>query len=195
VALTDLLSDPADNLAAIAAYLDGLDGPARWAQLSGLDRAQQRTLYRKAAGGRVDLDHFVAGAAPMTGVVHDGRNTLGLPSRLRMFQKHFTRPEAGAATLAGFNDGPTRRLIGPGYFVARAAAAGEECGVVFDYGRVPGAAPEGWPRIVPNTKGLQRFVFNGTRDDVRGVSAHACVGAAVRGDRPLDHYFVLCRRV
>jgi hypothetical protein len=190
VPLADLLADPSTHAGAIAEYLDGLDPAARWAQLRGLGRAQQRALYARTAGGSVDLEHFVGGVNTGVEVVHDGRNTLPVPAPLRLFQKHFCRTEARATEVAGFNDGATRRLLGPGYFLA--VPDGES--VVFDYARVPATVPSGWPPIVPSSQGLQRFVFAGTRDVVRAVSSHACVGAVFKDGRPLDHYFVLCRR-
>lgn len=190
MSLADLLADPSTDADAIAGYLDGLDPPDRWAQLRVLGRARQRALYARSTGGSIDLEHFVGGVDPGVEVVHDGRNTLPLPPPLRLFQKRFCRTEAGATELAGFNDGVTRRLLGPGYF----AAVPDGDGVVFDYARIPATVPSGWPPIVPNSQGLQRFVFAGTRDVVRAVSTHACVGAVVKDGRPLDHYFVLCRR-
>jgi hypothetical protein len=196
MSLAALLTDPTTGIGEIAAFLDGLDHAGRWAHVSRLGRAQQRALYRRAAGRPIGLDHLVGAAAPLTEVIHDGRNTLAVPPRWRVFQKRFCRLDAVGDRLGGYNEGPTRRLLGPGYFVARPAEAAwrEQGDVIIDYAEVPGATPPGWPPVVPNTRGLQRFVFHGTCDLLRGVSAHVCVGAAVKGGRPLDHYFVLCRR-
>ncbi len=188
VSLAELITN---DIGAIRDYLDGLGPEARWAELSRLSRDRQRELYQKAGGRAIDLTHFVGDAMPLVDVVHDGRNTLPLPSPLRLFQKHFCRPEGEPGYLVGFNDGPMRRFIGPGYFVAEPGSGS----VVFDYDRVPDSAPTTWPPVVPNSTGLQRFVFNGTRDEVRGVSRHVSVGAAFRDGKPIDHYFVLCRRV
>ena len=49
-------------------------------------------------------------------------------------------------------------------------------------------------RVVPNDWRLQRFVYHQTRDFMRRVSRHVSIGAAFTRERPLDHYFVLCRR-
>ncbi len=125
-------------------------------------------------------------------MIHDGRNTLPVAPALRRFQKRFCRPGDGTAQrLFGYNEGPTRRFIGPGYFVA----VPDGGGVVIDYFQVPdGPVVPGWPRVRPNSYGLQRFVFHQTRDLLRRVSRHVSIGAAYKRDRPLDHYFVLCRR-
>jgi hypothetical protein len=188
MALARLIADPDAALDDIAALLDGLDHDGRWALLSRLNRGQQRVLYRKADAATMDVAHLVGAAPPLTEVVHDGTNTLPV---FRRFQKRFCRPVSGEG-LYGYNEGSTRRFIGPGYFVALPAEGG---GVVVDYFQVPsGTVPGGWPRVVPNSQGLQRFVFHQTRDYLRRVSAHVSVGAAYKKDRPLDHYFVLCRR-
>jgi hypothetical protein len=198
--LTALIADPDCGISDVAAYLDGLDGDGRWRQVRRLDRDRQRTLYRKASGVAIDLNHFVGDAGARVEVIHDGLNTLPAPPPLRRFQKRFCRPHgAGVTRLFGYNEGPTRRLLGPGYFVATPTDQAHEWaahgGVVVDYFLIPDAAvAEGWPAVVPNSKGLQRFVFHETRDFMRRVSAHVSVGAAFKRDKPLDHYFVLCRR-
>lgn len=199
--LPELIADPQAPVDDLAALLDAMDAEARWAALSGLHRGQQRALYRKADPTSIDLNDLVTGAGPLAEVIHDGVNTLPVPPPLRRFQKRFCRTGDGSdRRLFGYNEGPTRRIFGPGYFVARPAspddpASREYGGVVIDYGRIPdGSVPPGWPRIVPNAHGLQRFVYHRTRDFLRRVSAHVSIGAVVKGDRPLDHYFVLCRR-
>jgi hypothetical protein len=52
---------------------------------------------------------------------------------------------------------------------------------------------EGWPKVVANNVGLQVLVYNGTRDFMRRVSDHVSIGAAYKGENPLDHYFTLVR--
>jgi glutathione S-transferase len=198
--LTSLLADRGADIDAIAAWLDRRDGHERLAALRGLGRDEQRSLYdRAAAAAPLDLAFFVGHAAARGEVVHEGVNTLPLPGRLRRFQKRFSRPEHGGPRLFGYNEGPTRRLIGPGYFVAVAttgrAAWADRGGVVIDYFQVPdGAVPDGWPAVVDNDRRLQRFVYHRTRDFMRRVSAHVSIGAAWKGERSLDHYFLLSRR-
>ena len=198
--LDELVMDPEAPIHAIAGFIDGLDSHERWAQVQRLGRDQQRLLYRKAQPSSIDLGHFIKDAGPLTEVVHDGVNTLPVAARLRRFQKRFCRPDdADTGRLLGYNEGPLRRLIGPGYFVAVRTDNDDTWqsrgGVVVDYYDVPrGAVARGWPRVVPNGRGLQRYVYHETRDFMRRVSDHVCVGAVFKRDQPMDHYFVLCRR-
>lgn len=183
----------------IAAFLDDGDHAHRWREVSGLGRDQQRTLYEKAApAAPLDLGYYVDGAAAGQEVIHEGLNTLPLPGGFRRFQKRFCRAPAPGEVF-GYNEGPTRRVVGPGYFVAVPTEGRPEWeargAVVIDYYRVPDAeVVPAWPRIVPNSQGLQRFVYHQTRDFMRRVSDHVSIGAAFKRERPLDHYFVLCRR-
>jgi hypothetical protein len=201
--LVELIDDPHMGIAAIAAHLDGLDGAERWHEVGALARRQQRMLYEKAAHApAIELGHFVGSAGVREEVVHDGLNTLPLPAPLQRFQKRFCRPEPNGhveARLFGYNEGVTRRWIGPGYFVAVPTAErpawSARGAVVIDYFQVPdGPVVDAWPRVVPNDWRLQRFVYDQTRDFMRRVSAHVSIGAAFKRERPLDHYFVLCRR-
>jgi hypothetical protein len=205
IGLTILIDDDRADIARIGAYLDGLDGETRRRELTHLDRARQRTLYEKAAhAAPIDLAHFVGDAAPRAEVIHDGVNTLPLPVSWRRFQKRFCRPDAGGAggpdgRLFGYNEGPSRRWLGPGFFVAVPTAERPQWSargaIVVDYYQVPdGAVADGWPRVVANDWRLQRFVYDQTRDFMRRVSQHVSIGAAFKRERPLDHYFVLCRR-
>ncbi|MBK7191115.1 MAG: hypothetical protein IPH80_01455 [Myxococcales bacterium] len=198
--LADLIDQPATAIDAIARHLDDLDAATRWAEVGRLDRARQRTLFEKAAAAApIDLAHFVGDAAPGVEVIHDGRNTLPLPGPLRGFQKRFCRPADGSARLFGYNEGPTRRVVGPGYFVAVPTAgrpAWQARGaIVVDYFQIPdGPVAAGWPPVVANDWRLQRLVYHHTRDFMRRVSRHVSIGAAYKEERPLDHYFVLCRQ-
>lgn len=103
-----------------------------------------------------------------------------------------------ASRAFGYYETPVRRLIRPGYFVAYETAGNPgwqaRGGVVVDYFQSPSAQPPaGWPPIVPNSRGLQRYIYGGTRDFLRRVSSHVTIGAVFKADRPMDHYFVLCR--
>ncbi len=198
--LETLLDDPHAGIDEIARHLDSLDSETRWREVCALDRSRQRALHDKAAHARpIDFDHFVGDARPRVEVIHDGINTLPVPGPLRRFQKRFCRPASGGDRLFGYNEGPTRRWLGPGYFVAIPTADrpawSARGAVVVDYFQVPdGDVAPGWPRVVDNHWRLQRFVYEATRDFMRRVSTHVSVGAAFKRERPLDHYFVLCRR-
>jgi hypothetical protein len=199
--LTSLLHDSAATHSDIVDFLAPLEGEDLWAPLSTLNRKEQRRLWELTANAApIDLEHFVpAGVPARTPVIHRGRNTLPLPGMFRQFEKHFVRPDDGSARLFGFNEGTSRGLIGPGYFVAHATAgtpAWEERGaLVVNYAMVPdGAVPDGWPTVVPNSKGLQMFVFQGTSDFMRKVDDRVSIGLACKNDKSLDHYFLLCRQ-
>jgi hypothetical protein len=200
--LVQMIDDERTGIEPIGAYLDGLATEGRWREVQSLDRSRQRMLYEKAAHAEsIGLAHFVGDAGPREEVIHDGINTLPLPASLRRFQKRFCRPDGGGADprLFGYNEGPTRRFIGPGFFVAVPTAARPQWsargGIVVDYFQVPdGAVADGWPAVVANDWRLQRFVYHETRDFMRRVSRHVSIGAAFKRERPLDHYFVLCRR-
>ncbi|MFT5681407.1 MAG: hypothetical protein ACI8RZ_002313 [Myxococcota bacterium] len=196
--LTDLIHDSSADLHAIAGHLEALSEADRVAALDVLGRRDQRALFGKADPKAIDMAHFVGDTAPLTSVEHQGRNTLPLPGKHRRFQKRFCRPEAGDDRLFGYNEAPSRGLIGPGFFVAIPTTGNadwcERGAVVVDYFQVPdaGVCPE-WPEVIPNTKGLQRFVYHGTRDFMRKVSASVSIGAAYKSEKALDHYFTLCR--
>jgi len=201
--LNEIIDDEHAGIADIATHLDRLDADARWREVSALGRARQRLLYEKAAHAQpIDFDHFVGKAAAREEVIHDGVNTLPLPPPLQRFQKRFCRPVPNGhreERLFGYNEGPTRKLIGPGFFVAIPTLDrphwSSRGAVVVDYFQVPdGEVAAGWPRVVGNDHRLQRFVYNQTRDFMRRVSRHVSIGAAFKRERPLDHYFVLCRR-
>jgi hypothetical protein len=193
-----LLEDP--PISEIARYLDGLSPEARREALASTTRAEQRALYEKAkASPPVTLEDFLpAGTSPRRPVRHFGRNTLPLPAAWRSFEKRFALPEDGSRRGFGYNESPTRGLIGPGYFVLIPCDGNdawmERGAMVVDYFQVPdGAVPDGWPRVVPNSKGLQMFVYRGTRDFMRKVSEGVTIGAAYKGEKALDHYFTLVR--
>jgi hypothetical protein len=196
--LRGLVHDPAVTLQEIGDYLDGLTAEARVAQMYTMRRKDQKALWDKAAPGRViTMDHFVpAGTPPRTEVIHDGINTLPV---FRKFQKRFCRCAEGDTTTAGYNEGATRWILGPGYFVNRATAGNpgwEERGdLVVDYFQVPEApVVPTWPKVKPNSQGLQRLVYYQTRDFMRRVSHHVSIGTAYKVEKPLNAWFMLCRR-
>jgi hypothetical protein len=211
--LKAMLNDASVGIDRIAAHLDALGMEERVAEVFALGRADQRRLYDRAqASAPLTLDDFVpAGIAPLVPVRHRGKNTLPLLPALKRFEKRMCRPADGSARLFGYNENPPAlKALGlVGYFVGLETThepAGQlelpeskkwraRGGVVVDYFQVPDAtvAP-GWPRVIPNTRGLQYFVFNGTRDFMRRVSDGVSIGAAYKGEHKMDHYFVLVRQ-
>ena len=197
-ALASLLDQNAP-LEAVARHLDGLDHQVRLDQCRSLNRKSQRALFNLASADAVSLADLVPkGVAPCTEVIQFGMNTLPLPTGLRKFEKRFCRPQDDTQRLFGFNEGSTRSLIGPGYFVAVPTLGNAQWqargAVVVDYYQVPdGPVVDGWPAVVSNSRGLQMFVFAGTRDFMRRVSDWVTIGAAYKGEKALDHYFVLVR--
>jgi hypothetical protein len=200
VDLKALLSDDSVSIDAIAAALDAASPSERLAAAHDLNRAEQRTLYRKAAASRpLEFTDFVpADKAPLQPVHHRGRNTLPMPKKLQLFEKRFCRPQDGSNRLFGFNQSPFIGTVGPGFFVAIKTdgnpAWKERGAIVVDYFQVPdGPVAAGWPPVIPNTQGLQRFVYHRTRDFMRRVSNHVTIGAAYKVEKALDHYFILVR--
>ncbi len=198
--LARMILDETTPVSAIAETLDRVSSDERIDAVRTLDRTQQRRLYQKAADSpALELAHFVPEhVGPLHEVRHFGRNTLPLPPPHRFFEKRFCRPDDGTARLIGYNHAPSKWIVGPGYFVLMPTVghfAWEARGaLVVDYFQVPdGPVPAHWPSVIPNTRGLQRFVYNGTRDFMRRVSAHVSIGTAFKGEQALDHYFVLCR--
>ena len=178
----------------VAAFLDGLGHEDRVHAVRGLGRPEQRRLYEAAEGfRRLALGDLVpADRADGQTVRHHGRNTL---PAFTHFEKRFCRPAGqdprSPAELWGFNHQRLAPLTGPGYFVAVAEASRGV--VLIDYRRVPPEAPQGWPPVRRNERGLSQFVYGHMVDTLRGVSEHVSIGSAARRGRDLGSWFVLCR--
>jgi hypothetical protein len=181
----------------VARVLDEVAEPARIRTVAELGRRELASLFEAAADNDpLTLDHFVpSGVSPMTEVIHEGKNSLGLFTR---FQKRFCRPAqpANRNELWGYNEQSLRLFTGPGYFVAyqpteRLALEGS---VLIDYRRLPADKADGWPPIMPNSARLSRFIYDGTVDVMRRVSGYVSIGRAMRDNKPMDAWFVLVRR-
>lgn len=179
------------DLEGLSRFLDELSPEARLLEARSLTPKEQAMLFDAAAGFRpLTLDDFVAPAvAPLRQVIHYGRNSLPM---FRIFEKRFCRPggDATSRELWGYNEQAFKALTGPGYFVARQENERE---VMIDYCEVPPSKPESWPKILPNSARLSRFIYFGTRDLMRGVSHHVTIGRATREGKAMDNWFVLCR--
>jgi hypothetical protein len=185
----------------VVGRLDGLDHAGRVAEVERCGLAELGRLYELAAASPpITARHFVGDGEPLRPVAHDGWNSLPLPAFGRRFQKVFCRPEPGGPDrIFGYNEGGARWLIGPGYFQLVPTAGNAEFegrgAWVVDYHQVPdGRVPDGWPWVVPNWLGPQVLVYNGTRDFMRKVSEHVCVGKPWSRLGALPFCFVLVRR-
>lgn len=180
----------------IEAYLDALTHAERVRDLGRLKRRDQRKLFELVEGAEpLTMDFFVPKEVPpFTEVLHYGKNTLPLLPRFRRFQKRFFRDDSG--NLGGYNQSPALKLIGPGYFMLEETNSEwkSKGNLVVNYERVPaGDVPPRWPKVIPNTHGLQMFVYHKTTDYMRRVSSHCSIGVAFRGHTHLGNWFVLCR--
>ncbi len=180
------------DLQGLSEYLDGLGPGSRVKQARQLTAQEQALLFDAADGFKpLTVEDFVPAAVPaMKQVIHFGRNSLPV---FRVFEKRFCRPEGEFASvqLWGYNEQLFKRATGPGYFTARQSGDTE---VVIDYTQVPPYRPDAWPEILPNSARLSRFIYNGTKDYIRGVSGHVSVGRATRDGKNMDNWFVLCRQ-
>jgi hypothetical protein len=195
--LDELLTNSQTTSAQLADFFDGLDHAGRMDALNTTSKAHQARMWEIAADAPpITLDHFVpASVADRSAVVHHGRNTLPV---FRSFQKCFARPTDGTSRLFGYNEGMTRPLIGPGYFVAHSTEGNADWtkrgAIVVNYFKVPDhEVPEGWPAIKPNSSGLQVLVYNKTRDFMRAVSQNVSIGMAFKVEKSMNSWFTLNR--
>ncbi len=193
-ALLGLLRDATVKPIEVARVLDDMTNAERIVAIRSVGRSEQRRLYEAASGFRElrMTDMVAADVAAMKPVHHYGKNTL---PAFTHFEKRFTRPadaDANApAQLWGYNEGNSRWITGPGYFVLRADADRGE--LLVDYNLVPPAHPPEWPEIRRNESGLSRFVYGFMIDRLRGVSKHVTIGSAARKGKDLGSWFLLCR--
>jgi hypothetical protein len=156
-----------------------------------LKRRELAELFEAAAGNPpLRLVDLVPAEVPaLTAVIHEGKNSLPMFTR---FQKRFCRPAGDTAgkELWGYNEQDLRPLTGPGYFVVHE----EGGGLIVDYRLLPTAPPPGWPKILPNSARLSRFIYNGTVDVLRRVDERVTIGRAYRRDKPMDAWFALERQ-
>lgn len=188
-----LLDEPNVTPAALAAHLDALTDAERVTQTLALDGRRQAKLFEVTQGARrFTLEDLApASGAPLVGVAHEGRNSLLAFTR---FAKVFAVPDDAALATTqrwGFNrtSGLVSTTVGPGYFVV--VQQGDE--VLVDYTLLPPKPLTGGPAVLPNSSRLSFFVYNRTKDLVRGVSKHVSIGRASRDGKQLDNWFVLCR--
>jgi hypothetical protein len=185
----DFISGTNVDLPTLTIFLDSLDTDERVREVRSLTASEQALLFESVTGFHaVNLTDFVPEGTPLLQeVIHYGRNSL---PTLRFFEKRFCMPETQPNELWGYNKHILKPLIGPGYFIVRQHSASE---VMIDYTEIPPSKPASWPRVVPNSARLGRYVYDGLRDIMRGVSKHVTIGRATRQGQPVDSWFVLCR--
>jgi hypothetical protein len=179
---------PALDLPALARALDGMGEIQRVAAVTSLRRKQLAALFEAASPKLRLVDLVPADVPPLTEVIHEGKNSLPLFTR---FQKRCYRPPNNQTELWGYNEQPNKTVTGPGYFVAHHTESGD---LVIDYTRLPTDKLPEWPRILPNSARLSRFIYNGTVDVLRRVSDRVTIGRAYRNGKPMDAWFALVRR-
>lgn len=179
------------DIEAMAKALDAMSEAERLDAALALSAKQQARLFDAARGfKKITIDDFVAPSkGELSQVIHYGRNSLPV---FTTFQKRFCRAPKDTAPneLWGYNEQTFKSFTGPGYFVAYNIDEGE---VNIDYTRVPPKGADGWPAVLPNSARLSRFIYNGTQDRMRGVSAHVTIGRASRAGKDMDNWFVLVR--
>ena len=179
------------SIADIAEHLNQLSHDERLHQSRSLGPKYQKQLWILCQDRPTHIDHFVPlSVPPLTPVRHLGRNTLPV---FKFFEKRFMRPSQESSHLWGYNEGSTRSLVGPGYFVCKASPQDERGEVVIDYTELPPSTPSGWPTLKPNEAGLSRFVYAGMNDFMRQVSQHITIGRAYIKGKESPNYFTLCR--
>lgn len=191
--LSSLLRSNDVTPAALAAHLDALTETQRVAEAIALNGDEQAKLFEVVQGARrFTLDELAPSSAPaLRGVTHEGRNSMLAFTR---FAKVFAVPDdVSRATGERWGFNRTSRFVtttvGPGYFVT--VQQGDE--VLVDYTRLPPRPLIDAPAILDNASRFSFFVYNRTRDVVRGVSKHVSIGRASRNGKQLDNWFVLCR--
>ena len=166
------------------------DARVRWMRET--SPADQARLWDLALHGETVLEDLVPNGVPDgREVVHIGYNSL---PAFRDFEKRFCRPHSGANHLFGYNEGLTRPLIGPGFFVVDHFPERREVGV--NYYKVPERGSKldpKWPTVKANEEGLQRFVYANMIDYLRKLSDHVTIGRAFKHHRATPNYFLLCR--
>jgi len=172
------------------AALDAMDGPARLTFIRGLGKRRQVHLWDMADKHMEATLTQLLPAEVEAGrtAVFEGRNSMAM---FNLFQKRFTRPAESGDELWGYNHQMWAWFTGPGYFVAR---EDKDRGVlVFDYTKLPGQAPEGWPALKANEGFPTGMVYGGMVDDVRAVSRDVLIGIALIKGEPRGQYFTLVR--
>jgi hypothetical protein len=178
----------------IGARLDSLGHDERVAAVRSMTAKTLPLLWELSEGTTVTLRDLVPDSVPpLTQVIHFGKNSL---PAFTSFEKRFCRPSPGCneELLYGYNEGVTRPLVGPGYFVVRETPNSLKGKTVVDYYGTPSEKPAGWPEIASTDWGIPAAVYGFMHDYLRKVSEHVTVGRAYKFHKPTNAYFLLCRQ-
>ncbi|UCD85734.1 MAG: hypothetical protein JSU92_05950 [Deltaproteobacteria bacterium] len=189
--LSELISSKDVTLAAITDFLEKMDHPERIEQVVALNKERQIRLWEIAEESKsLTLDYLVPGdAKPLVPYPFEGKNSLPLFTR---FQKVFYRDNNN--DICGYNKQTMMWFTGPGYFMVQMNPKNER-EIQIDYTRIPSEHPPKWPEIKSNDIFPSRFIYGGTKDNLRWVSKDVVIGRAFRmGEVPMPNWFVLCRK-
>ena len=128
-------------------------------------------------------------AAPLADFPFEGKNSLPFFTR---FQKVFYLDRS--RNICGYNNQAMAWFTGPGYYMVQMnPKAAKE--IQIDYTRLPTEHPDGWPEIKSNMAFPTRFIYGGTKDNLRWVSKDVVIGRAYKmGETPIPNRFILCRK-
>ncbi len=191
ITLPELLDRRDVTLAEVTAFLERLNQPERIDQVVTLNKERQIKLWKIAEGSEpLTLDYLVPGdKKPFLPHPFEGKNSLPLFTR---FQKVFYLDNH--QNICGYNKQSIMWFTGPGYFMVQMNPNNER-ELQIDYTRIPREHPLGWPEIRSNDVFPSRFIYGGTKDNLRWVSKDVVIGRAFRqGETPMPNWFVLCRK-
>ncbi|MCK6548496.1 hypothetical protein L6R52_21800 [Myxococcota bacterium] len=167
-------------------FLDSLDRAGRITEMRTTGARQQKKLWELTKGHvPVVLTTFVDKTEET--IIYEGKNSLPTFS---LFQKRFFRTAKGDVVGYNHNGAFATFFSGPGYFVTEQAPDGE---LAFDYTKTVTLQPPGWPALAPNSGLIPGIVFGGMIDYVRHVADGVVIGAAFKGGKPRNQYFMLAR--
>jgi hypothetical protein len=190
--LAELLDRSEVKLAEVTGHLDKLGHDERIAQAVALNKAQQMKLWDIAENSKpLNFDYLVPpDAKALQFFPFEGKNSLPLFTR---FQKVFYYDSK--RVMCGYNNQNLMWFTGPGYYVVGMNPKNKN-EVQVDYTRIPTEHPPGWAEIKSNDVFPTRFIYGGTKDNLRWVSKDVMIGRAFKmGENPMPNWFVLCRRI
>jgi len=190
LSIGELVTKPDVSLADVTSHCDGLAHTELTHQTTSLNKAQQIALWDLAEGSQaLTLDYLVPeDASELEPFPFWGKNSL---PAFKRFQKVFYFDKS--RTICGYNKQSIMRFTGPGYFQVHMNPKAES-EIQIDYTMHPTEHPSGWPKIKPNTAIPARFIYGGTKDNLRYVSRDVVIGRACKqGEKPMPNWFILCR--